>query len=121
MTLQNKGSYKDKLTIYVDPTKKHLYVEARKLLKAEGKSLSKLFSEIVEDYVEKHKRGNPQQKMDFFLEFGHPYIAPSKCPFCYRITQNPHIFLKNGKIYNLCQIHSWEKLEETKPEWKKYP
>ena len=86
MTLQNKGTYKDKLTLYIPPEKKQLVQKASQILERENSSLSKFFVEKIEDYCKLHGEGNPQQTLTHIFKNGKPYRAPSQCA-CGRIAE----------------------------------
>jgi len=67
MTLQNRGTYKDKIMLYVPPEKKNVIEEAQKIAKREGESLSQKFVKFCENYVQKHAHGNPQTLLPTFI------------------------------------------------------
>lgn len=79
MTLQNHGTYKDKLQIYIPPLKKGLVDKTKKLLEKEGSSLSQFLLSKIEEYYRLHEPGNPQQRLDTIAAIGHAYRAESCC------------------------------------------
>ena len=67
MTLQNRGTYKNKIMLYIPPEKKKVVNQAREIMEREGESLSKKFLAFCEEYVRLHSDGNPQMLMPLFL------------------------------------------------------
>ena len=59
----NKGTYRDKLTIYVPPSKRDVVEKVIKMLEAEGSSISKLLVEKIEQHWNEHNPGNSQMSM----------------------------------------------------------
>jgi hypothetical protein len=78
MTLQNKGSYRDKLTLYIPPEKKEMIKKVSLILERENSSISKFFIEKLEEYYRLHEPGNPQQTLTHILKHGKPYRAPKE-------------------------------------------
>jgi len=78
MTLQNKGTYRDKITLYIPPEKKEIVNKASNILERENSSLSKFFIEKIEEYYRLHEKGNPQQLLSHLFKNGKPYIAPKE-------------------------------------------
>jgi len=115
LTVENKGTYADKLMLYVPPVKKDMVKKGKEILKREGKTLSQWFLEQLEQYVNLHSPGNPQQRLDVIVKSGKPYTAPKTCKFCNKppITWAIHV---SGREYPVCQKHA-EQLK-THPKWK---
>jgi len=101
MTLQNKGTYEDKLTIYIPKEKKDLIKKARLMFLSEGSSLSKFIVEKIEEYYRLHEKGNPQQTLTHLFKNGKPYRAPSQCG-CGRIAEY-WFFAENIKL-KVCKV-----------------
>jgi len=101
MTLQNKGSYRDKLTLYIPPEKKQLIQKASQILERENSSLSKFFVEKIEEYYRLHYEGNPQQTLTHLFKNGKPYRAPSQCG-CGRVAEY-WFFAENIKL-KVCKV-----------------
>jgi len=78
MTLQNKGTYKDKITIYIPPEKKEIILKSKLLFIREGSSLSKFILEKIEEYYRLHEAGNPQQTLTYIFKNGKPYKVEKK-------------------------------------------
>jgi len=60
-------SYRNKLTIYIRPQDEVVVKELKKILKREGRSISDWFRGLAREHVRKHKPGNPQRPLDFFM------------------------------------------------------
>jgi hypothetical protein len=108
LTLENKGTYHDKLTIYIPKSKKPLIQEARRIMKREGSSLSKFLLEKIEQYYDLHEPGNPQQRIDTILKLGKAYYAPKPlCGFknCLRDSIAIGFYVPHQEKYGLCEKH----------------
>jgi hypothetical protein len=116
MTLQNKGTYKDKLTIYT--TQKATIKEAKEILKREGSSLSEFINEKIAEYVRLHRCGNPQQRIDIIMFNKSAYKAPKFCEIrgCSGQATGFGVYQKTGKKYALCKAHF--KMYGTLDSWK---
>jgi hypothetical protein len=102
MTLQNKGTYADKLQIYIPPLKKDIVNKTKELLEREGSSLSQFLLAAIEEYYRLHEPGNPQQRLDTIVELGHAYRV-NNCSICGAV---PYARVNNGqKTYFLCRPH----------------
>jgi len=75
MTLENKGTYEDHLTLYIPKSKKDLVRKTQKILEREGSSLSKFVLQKIEEYYRLHEQGNPQQTLTHLFKHGKPYRA----------------------------------------------
>jgi hypothetical protein len=104
MTLQNHGTYKDKLQIYVKPENKEVVAKTKIMLKREGSTLSKFITEKILEYYRTHEPGNPQQRLDTIAKIGHAFRADS-CQFCG--LKPVHYGLKNGVWLGFCSGH-WD-------------
>jgi hypothetical protein len=107
LTIENKGTYNDKLTIYLPKRQKPIVKEMRKLLKAEGSSLSRYLSDQIDAWWQLHEPGNPQQRMDTIIELGKAYQAPKICGFknCFRDAVGFATYVPKHKEYALCKKH----------------
>jgi len=96
--------------IYVKPERIHLYHRIRDILRREGKSLSDFIWEQIESYVRLHEPGNPQQRIDRFINHDKPYIAPVKCGFGSKKNpcDKPAVAIaisESGKEMPVCKYH----------------
>jgi hypothetical protein len=114
MTLQNKGTYKDKITLYT--TRKDVVKEGSEILKREGSSLSEFFNEKLAEYVRLHRKGNPQQLIDVILFDKKAYHAPKFCEVRGCNGQASGFGIYQGKRYVLCKAHF--KVFADSPAWK---
>jgi len=121
MTMENKGTYKDKITLYVKPeTKQNMIPQLKRILKREGKSMSNWFGENVESYCRLHEPGNPQQRLDTILKLGKAYHAPSPvCGFkdCLRDVVAVGLYIPRREQYGLCAKHL-RVAEENPKSWQ---
>ena len=115
MSIQNKGTYKDKLTLYIPKTEKEFLIpKAQKIMAREGRTLSNWFLEELQRYVTVHDPGNPQQRIDTILELGKPYNANG----CMECGKKPFVLANSGKKrVLLCKTH-FEKLKRKLQGWK---
>ena len=105
MTLQNKGTYKDKVTLYTK--RKDIVKKASEILKREGSSLSEFFNDSIAEYVRLHDKGNPQQRIDVVLFDKKAYEAPKFCGIrgCNGQATGFGVYLLTDKKYALCKAH----------------
>ncbi len=116
MTLPNKGTGKDKITLYIPPDKKQLLIpKAKKILEREGSSISEFFVKRLESYVNLHDEGNPQQTLTRTLKDEPVYVAP-KCFVCGAEAVGFVENLKLHRNYPACEKHVKACLESGK--WK---
>ena len=66
-----KGNNVGHLHLYVPETRAITVRKAKKIARREGRSLSKLILDLLDDYVRRHEPGNPQLPIDRFLK-DHP-------------------------------------------------
>lgn len=119
---RNKGTYKDKIQIYVYPEDKPVYKEASAILKREGSSISELCRKTILDYAKLHAPGNPQQSMDQILLTSKPYHAGATCGFrkCGKpaVGSGTHVDdNKKEKDYYLCENH-FSNVQSDRRYWK---
>jgi len=86
---------------YCPPQWEKILDELEKILKREGKSLSSWIRENAVSYVELHRPGNPQQRLDIISEVGHAYRAESCC-ICAK-TAEVQAFTKRGLNLLYCR------------------
>jgi len=117
LTVDNKGTYRDKFMIYVPPEKKRIYEKLKHILRREGRTVSRWFLEQAEIYVRLHEPGNPQQVLNHFFENDKPYRAPKICGF--RSCGKPCVAIAvhdSGFEMPVCAYHI--KILSQEPEWK---
>ena len=107
MTVENKGTYRNKFTFYVPLEKKRILEKLKEILKREGKSVSQFILEQIEAYVMLHEPGNPQQLLERYVTHSEPYVAPTKCGF--RSCNEPCVAIavhkKTGYELPVCKFH----------------
>jgi len=110
-----------RIQFYLPDNKKHILREAKEIFKREGTSLSRFLVDKLEEYVELHAPGNPQQRIDTIIQIGKAYHAPLVCAIknCLRNAKFQGIYKVNGKTYPLCEIHAKEMNEYTNWQIKK--
>jgi hypothetical protein len=97
-----------------------LWKDAKATAKREGKHISNIIAEYLEQYVRLHEPGNPQQRLDTILKLGKAYHAPSPvCGFkdCMRDVVAVGVYLPRKEEYGLCQKHL-AVAREDKKTWK---
>ena len=101
-----------------DEEARRLWKEAKEIARREGKSVSLLIREFLEQYVRLHEPGNPQQRLDTIIKLGKKYVAPKICEFkdCYRNAVAVATFLNHNKDYFVCDRHLKE--IENYANWK---
>ena len=79
MGLKEKGTYSDKITLYIPrEVKQEVIPKAQEIFRREDSSMSKWFIEMLKRYVEVHAEGNPQLRIDKFSQ----QILGRECFFC---------------------------------------
>lgn len=108
MTLQNKGSYRDKLTLYIEPNKKPLIEKARKMFKQEGSSLSTWFINQLESYMKLHYPGNPQLTFNNQAKLNYPKSARVQKPLLCHCGQRAiyELHMPYGETLFTCSSHA---------------
>jgi len=98
---------KRRVEIYVPAEKKPVIEKAKQLFKREGSSLSEFVIKKVEEHVDLHSEGNPQQLMPRYLAGLGPFIAQGPCGFrfCNVPAVATGIYLATEKEYRLCDRH----------------
>jgi len=121
MTFETEGAKQNirRVTLYVPLGKKDIIEKAKRILKREGSSLSKLVIQKAEEIVELHSPGNPQQLISRYIAGLGPYIAPRKCSFkfCEHPATGTAIFLPTDKEYAVCDIHL-RRIQERPDKWR---
>jgi hypothetical protein len=95
---------------------KRLWQEFKEIGKREGKPISQLFREFVEQYVQLHEPGNPQQRLDTIVRLGKKYVSPKLCGFKNCMRDAVAVGTYKSQVYPLCENHL--RLVSDALEWK---
>jgi hypothetical protein len=93
-----------------------LWKEAKETAKREGKTMSQLIREFLEQYVQLHEPGNPQQRLDTIVRLGKKYVSPKVCGFKNCMRDAVALGIYKGQHYPLCENHL--RLVSDALEWK---
>jgi len=86
---------------YVPPDWEKILEDLEEILKREHKTFSQWVRDQVKPYVELHRPGNPQQRIDTIMRIGHAYRAESCC-ICAKQAE-VQAFTKQGLTLLYCR------------------
>ena len=105
-------------TIYVPKDKEIIWEKAKEVAQREGKSVSAIIIEFLEEYVKKHGEGNPAFTLDQFVEKEVIKAWPTLGHDPWRFDLSGFDDRELGEIRK--QVYQWMKRIETEEALRRY-
>jgi len=115
----NEGGYFHG-SFYIPQGKRSVWQEFKKIAEREGRSASEILMELIEQYVQIHRKGNPQLILDRFV--GQTVLVVGRCWLCG--VRDPAWIgsyrLRDGSLRKRLLCDSCKRAAGESPSWQRF-
>jgi len=107
-------------SFYVPQEKWSIWQEFKKIAEREGRSASEILMELIEQYVQTHRKGNPQLILDRFV--GQTVLVVGRCFLC-GVTDVAWVGsyrLRDGSLRRRLLCDSCKRAAGEGPSWQRF-